>query len=156
MRITAQHRHLHRADQRRVDLEGQGGPGQVRQPVGDLADGDVTARADVVDPSGPTRPDEEAVGADHVADVGEVAAGRQIAHRDGAGPAPLGLHDPPGQCRHGELGGLARADVVERADGDHVLAVPQKRLGHQGLGGQFAGGVGREWCRGRRLGEGQL
>ena len=104
---------------------------------------------------GLARLDEEPVGPHHVPDVGEVPPGRQVADRDGRGAAPVGLHDALGQGRHRELGGLARADVVERPDGDDVLAVAEEGLGHQGLGGQLAGGVRRQRGGGRLLGEGQ-
>src|SRR5262249_26804698 len=61
--------------------------------------------ARVVDVAADPAFDEQAVGGDHVANVGQVPAAGQVAGLEGGGRA-VGLdgHDLPGECRHGVVG----------------------------------------------------
>ena len=70
--VAAQHGYVDRAQEGRIGDQLELGPGQGHQPVGDLGDGHVVARADVVDRARRAPLDQQAVGPDHVADVGEV------------------------------------------------------------------------------------
>ena len=90
--------------------------------VGEVCDGEVDAGAHVVDLARLAVLDEEPVGPHHVAHVGEVAAGRQVADRDDVAAVELVAGDPRGERRRDELVGLAGAEVVERPHPQHRRA----------------------------------
>ena len=93
----------------------------------------------------PLRPcfEEQRERRDHVAHVGDVAAGRQVAGLDdGRLLAGLGGGDLAGEVRGGVFGALPRADLVEEPDADDVEAGVARVLVAQDVGRGLARGVG--------------
>ena len=95
--------------QARVLLEPHRMTGHRHQPVGQLADGQVAARADVVGLARLAVLDQQPVGPHDVAHVGEVAAGGQVADRDDLGAVELVEGDALGDGRRPRTGWSARA-----------------------------------------------
>ena len=80
--VAPQHGDVDRAEQLGVGLEAHRATGHGQQVVGQLLHGDVAAAAHVVDLARLAVLDQQPVGPHHVAHVGEVAAGREVADRD--------------------------------------------------------------------------
>ena len=140
--VAAQHREVDGAHELGVGYRARSGRSAIAQePVGQLLDGDVAAGAHVVDLAGLALLDEQAVGPDDVADVGEVAAGREVADGHVVGAVALGPGDAAGQGRGDELLGLARAEVVERPHAEDAEPVAEVGLVGEGVGGDLRGGV---------------
>ena len=86
-----------------------------------VAHGDGPARADVVGLAGRAPRHQAHVGADDVADIGEIAPGREVADlQHGLGQAAGDGRDLPGEVRREVVGALARPEVVERAADDDL------------------------------------
>ncbi len=94
-----------------IGLELERGAGQLEQAVGDLPDRDVPPGSRRCTRRPAARLDQQPVGPHHVADVGEVTPGRQIADRDGRcapaarpprcawpAPPPRSWASGPGRC----------------------------------------------------------
>lgn len=101
------------------------------------------AGADVVDFARITFGDGEVVGADHVAHVGEVALGVEVADRDyGFLFACFDEGDLAGEGCGYECFGLAGADVVEGSDADCGLLVAEEILEGESVLRDLADSVG--------------
>ena len=115
--------------------------GQAAEDVEHPGELDVAAGADVVDLAPLAALDEQPVGADDVADVGEVAHHVEVADLDPGLPADLDLGHLPGEAADDINVSLAGTGVVERPGHDDVGAVGQVVLDAQDVGGGLAGGV---------------
>ena len=113
--VTAHDGHVDGPSQLRVELEPQLDPGQALHLQGHVGDGDVAAAAHVVDLAGDAPLGQEPVGPHHVADVGEVAPGRQVPHHDAVGAAAAGLDDALASADTTKADGLSGTHVVEGA-----------------------------------------
>ena len=96
--------------------------------IGDLG---ALAAAEVVDLAGLAVLRQEPVGADHVADVGEVADDVEVADLHALAPARFHLGHLKRQRGQHVAGRLPRPGVVERPDHHHVRAVRQVVLDPQ-------------------------
>ena len=106
--------------------------------IGELG---AASRAEVVDLAGLAVPGQQAIAADHVADVGEVADDLEVADLD-VGLAPcLHLGNLERQRRQDVRRRLPRAGMVERPDHHHVGPVRQVVLDAQEVGRGLAGRV---------------
>ena len=92
------------------------------------------ARAEVVDFAGGSALGEQAIAADDVADVGEVADDVEVAGLDAELVTGLDLGHLPRQCAEDVRRRLPRAGVVERSDHHDVGAVRQEVLDAQQVG----------------------
>ena len=132
---------VHRADAGRVDADLDRDAGQGREDLEGVREPGAPAGAEVVDLARRRPFGQEAVGADDVADVGEVADDVEVADLD-ARPGPgLDLGDLPGQAAEHVAGRLPGAGVVERAGHHDVGAVGEEVLDAQQVGRPLAGGV---------------
>src|SRR5690606_14354672 len=154
--VAHQHGDVDRALEGRVDDEAHGPRRHPQERLGDVLDGHGVTAADVV--HGPRLADlhEEAVGAHDVADVGDVAARREVADRHLVAAVALVAGDARGERGGDEAVALPGAQVVERPDPDDRQPVAQPRLlGERGRGGAAGGAAGgRGGGRGRGGGGG--
>ena len=116
----------------------------------------VAAGADVVDLAGLAFLDEQTVGADDVADVGEVADDVEVADLDTGSQAALDFGDLAGEAGEGVEIGLAGARVVEGAGHEGGGAVGQAVLDAEQVDGGLAGGVRVIGAFGASFGDGQV
>src|SRR6267154_2183939 len=124
---------------------------EAEEVIQHRADGPVLARADVVDLAGLALLEREPVGPHHVAHVGEIAAGLEIADPDHRRAATLlDVGDLLREIRADEHRAAARALVVEAARSDdrqleaHEVLIAQHVLAHLAhrVGGEGAQRIG--------------
>ena len=121
------------ADEAGVDRELGVASSEAPERVGDRPDRNRASRSDVdhhrrarQDPGG-RRLQEQAIGADDVPHVGEVAPHVRVADPDRGGLAAHDLDDSGREGRHDEVRALTGPDVVERSGHDEPEAVHRRR-----------------------------
>ena len=137
-----EHGDVDRAEQLGVGLEAHRAAGHGEQVVGQLLHGDVAAAAHVVDLARLAVLDEQPVGPHHVAHVGEVTAGGQVADRDHVAALHLVAGDARREGGGHELVGLAGAEVVERPHPQHRQLAAEPRLEAEEVGRHLRRRVG--------------
>ena len=138
----------------RPEAGGVGGGRDLDRGLGDQArqhvdHGGGRPGTDVVDLARLAGLDQEPIGPHHVADVGQVAAGAEIAVGHLAPSGQLGLGDLRGESGRGERGSLARSEMIEGPGNDHVQVKGPLILHGDGFGRLLAGSVGRPGRAGR-------
>src|SRR5919202_2093154 len=132
------------SQQRRVDAPLDRHPAHAGELVDHLGDAHRAPAAEIVDLARDARDQRQAVGAHHVARVGEVALDVQVADAQHRLAHPrLDLGQLPGKAGDDKARVMARAGVVERSHAHHRQPVLGEVLeAHQVLA-DFADGVGR-------------
>src|SRR5262245_53411776 len=123
LRVGNEPRYVDGADPRGIDVDFDRDSGQRSQSGQGVCQACASSGTEVVDLTAGAMQREQAVGADDVADVGEVADDFEVSHLDPRPEAGLDLGDLARETAEHVVRPLARTRVVERADDHDVEAV---------------------------------
>ena len=154
--VAHEARRLDGTNERGILHEAQRALRMCEQELGDLRNRDAGTGADVVDLARRAVDREEAVRADDVADVVDVAHRVEVADGDLVAFVALGLDDALRERGDEEVGELSRTRVVEGPDADRLEPGAEPRLQREVRRGDLARAVGRVRPQGRRFGERQV